>query len=152
MWLSYSTVFSIPWQCWGIYPFRFLLILLYSQPGQQSPQFCKFSSFLLFIRSGRLADHLFVSQNPRGVCVCHSPGQILDCAYTTCSCGQSSISCTIPTGSLCSLSRVLSYTLSVIICCIRLLCDWSFRLCLNITDIYYFVASYLFLLWYDLFL
>ena len=41
---------------------------------------------------------------------------------------------------------------SVLICCIRLLCDWSFRLCHYIANICYFVASYLFSLWYDWFL
>ena len=38
-------------------------------------------------------------------------------------------------------------SLSVLIYCIRLLCDWLFRLC--ITYIYCFVAFYLLLLWYD---
>ena len=36
-----------------------------------------------------------------------------------------------------------------IICCIHLLCDWSFRLFHHITYICYFVASYLFSLWYS---
>ena len=35
----------------------------------------------------RLGDP-FVCQSPRGVCVCHSPKQLLDCAYTICSYGQ----------------------------------------------------------------
>ena len=38
----------------------------------------------------RLGDP-FVSQNPRAVCVSHSPGQILGCSYTICSHGQLSI-------------------------------------------------------------
>ena len=38
-----------------------------------------------------------------------------------------------------------------LICCIRLLCDWWFHLCDCITYIYYYVASYLFSLWYDWF-
>ena len=39
--------FSIPSQGLGIYPsFRFLSILLFSQPGQQSPQFGKFTFFV----------------------------------------------------------------------------------------------------------
>ena len=46
-------------------------------------------------------------------------------------------------------SRVSPYTPSVLICCIRLLCDWSFRLCHRIDC---FVAPYLFSLWYDWFL
>ena len=33
---------------------------------------------------------------------------------------------------------------SVLICCIHLLCDWSFRLCHRIAYIYCFVASYVF--------
>ena len=42
----------------------------------------------------------FVCQNPRGVCASHSLGQILSCAYTICLYGQTSTSCTIPSGSL----------------------------------------------------
>ena len=49
-------------------------------------------------------------------------------------------------------SRVSSYTLSVLICCIHLLWDWSFRLYHCIAYFCYFVASYLFLLWYEWFL
>ena len=40
----------------------------------------------------------------------------------------------------------------MLICCIRLLCDWWFRLYHHITNICYFVAFYLFSLWYDWFL
>ena len=58
----------------------------------------------------------------------------------------------ISRGSPCRPSRVSSYTLSVLIWCIRLLCDWSFRLCHRIAYIYCFVASYLFSLWYYWFL
>ena len=70
----------------------------------------------------RLGDP-FVCQNPIGVCVSHSPGQILGCAYSISSYNQISISCTIPSESPCAPCRVLSYTLTVLICCIRLLCD-----------------------------
>ena len=48
---------------------------------------------------------LFVSRNPREVCGSNSPGQILGCAYTICSHGLTSISCTIPNGSPCQCSR-----------------------------------------------
>ena len=41
----------------------------------------------------------FVSQNPSGVYLSHSPGQIQGCAYTICSYGQTSLSCTIRSGS-----------------------------------------------------
>ena len=65
--------------------FRILSILLCVPPGQQSPQSCKFSLFcwlsLGLIVWLRLGDP-FVSQNLRGVCVCHSPGEILECVYT----------------------------------------------------------------------
>ena len=46
----------------------------------------------------RLGDP-FVSQNPWGVCVSHSPGQMSGCAYTICSHCQTSISCTVPNWS-----------------------------------------------------
>ena len=45
-----------------------------------------------------------------------------------------------------------SFNLSVLICCIRLIRDWLFRLYHYTTYICCFVASYLFLLWYDWFL
>ena len=41
---------------------------------------------------------------------------------------------------------------SALICCIRLSRDWWFRLCHRIAYKCYFVASYIFLLWYDWFL
>ena len=94
-------------------------------------------------------------------CVCQSPievygsyflGQVLGCVYTICSYSQIKISCTFPCGSPCPPSHVKSCTLSGLICCIRLLCDWSFRLCHHIAYICYFVGSYLFSLLYDWFL
>ena len=45
-----------------------------------------------------------------------------------------------------------SYTLFSLICCIRLLYDWSCRLNHPITSIWRFVACYLFLLWHSLLL
>ena len=99
----------------------------------------------------RLSD-LFVCQSSIGVYVCHSLWQMLGCAYTICSYGQISISCTSTGGSPRPPSRVLSYTPSVLICYIRILCDWWFRHYHNITCIYYFVESYQFSLWYDWFL
>ena len=56
-------------------------------------------------------------------------GQVLGCAYTICLYGHIEISCTFPSEPPCLPSRVSLYTPSVLICCIRLLCDWSFRLC-----------------------
>ena len=59
----------------------------------------------------RLGDQ-FVSQNPSGVCVSHSPGEMLDWTYNICSYGQTSISCTVPNGSPCPPSHFKFYTLS----------------------------------------
>ena len=60
---------------------------------------------LSLVVSLRLGDP-FICQNPRGVCASHFLGQILDCAYTICSCGQTSISCTFPSWSPFQPSRV----------------------------------------------
>ena len=60
----------------------------------------------------RLGD-LFVSQNPRGFCTSHSPGQILGCAYTICSYRQTSIFCTIPNGTPCPPNHVWSYIIII---------------------------------------
>ena len=123
-------------------------------PGQQSRLFCKFSFFccccccwLLWglVFWPRLGD-LCVCQSPIGVYVCHFLGQLLDCAYTICLNGRIEISRTFPSGPPCRLSRVSPCTPSVLICCICLLCDWSFRLCHRIAYIYFFVASLLLLL------
>ena len=124
--------FSIPWQGPGTnFSFRFLSILLCGQPKQQNPQFSKLFCWVLLglVAWPRLGDP-FVSQNPRVVCVSHSPGKILGFAYTIIPYGHISISGTIPNKSLSPPSCFYSYTLSalIIICCIRLLWDWLFRL------------------------
>ena len=95
----------------------------------------------------RLGDR-FVSQNTIGICVFLSPRQMLCSTYIICSYGQTSIFCTMPSESLCPLSRFYSHILSLLVCCIRLFCDWLFRLYHHITNICCFVACYLFLLWY----
>ena len=101
--------------------FTLFLILICGQPEHQSPQFLFFCyhKFVVWLRLG----DPFVSQNPRGIFVYHSPGLMLGCAYAICSYGQISISWTIPCGSLCPPSRIYTYTLSVLICYPRLLCD-----------------------------
>ena len=133
-----------------------LSVLFCDQRGQQSPQFCNFSFLFCWLLLGlvfwpRLGDPL-VCQSSIGVYACHFLWQVLGCAYTICSYGQISISCTSPSGSPCPTSRVKFYIPSALICCIRLLYDWWFHLCQRIAYISYFVASYLFLLWYDWFL
>ena len=118
--------------------------------GTANRPFCKFSILFIIIRFGLQVEiKLSVCMsNPIGVYVCHSAGKMLGCAYTIWSCGQISVSCTTSCGSPCPPSRVLSYTPSVLICSICLLCDWWFYLCHRIVYICYFVASYLFSLWY----
>ena len=137
------------------FSFCFLLILLHSLPGRQSPLLGRF--FFLFICCQSLClvvwprlDNPFVSQNPIEFYVSHSPGQILSFAYTICSYGQIQISCTILSGSPSPLNHVKSYTLFTLIYGIHLLCDWSFRLDHLITYICNFDTFYLFLLWYSL--
>ena len=105
------------------------------------------SLLILFIITWSRISALLLFQNPREVSTSHSPVQTLGCAYTICSYSQTSISCTIPSWLLCRASRVYSHILSVLICCIRLLWDWSFRFYHHITNTC-FVASYLFSLWY----
>ena len=148
-----STDFSVSSQGPGTNSsFCFLSIFLCGQSGQQNPQFCKFSFFVVdyykVCSSGRdFMIRLYVKI--QGVCASHSPRKILACAYTICSHGETLISWTILNGSPCELSRIESHTLSVPISCIRWLCDWSFRLYHHITYTCSFVVLYLLLLWYD---
>ena len=90
-------------------PFHFPSISICSPPGRKSSQYCKFSfcCWLLYdlVVWLRLGDP-FVSRNSRRVSAAHSLGQILGCAYTICSYGQISTSCTFPSGLLCPPSRV----------------------------------------------
>ena len=75
--------FSILYQGPGTYP-SFQFLSFFGQPGQQSPQFCKFYFFvycwLLYslVFWPRLGD-LFVCQSPIYIYVCHSPGKMLRC-------------------------------------------------------------------------
>ena len=91
----------------------------------------------------------FVFQNPQELSVSHFLRRVQGCAYTICSYDQIKISCTIPSGSPSPPSCVLSDTFFMLICCIRLLCDWSFRLNQHKIYIRYFVAFCLFLLWHS---
>ena len=100
--------------------------------------------WLIIIRSDRLVEIRWSDfiLPPRGDRACHSPSHILGCAYTNCSNSQTSISCIISSGSPCPPSHASAYTLFVLIDCIRLLCDLSFRLYHHIAYICYFAASY----------
>ena len=102
--------FSIPKQGRGTYPsFHFLSVLFSGQLGQQSRQFCKFSSFCWLLLGlvfwSRLCDPC-VCQSPIGVYVYYFLWLVLGCAYTICSYDQISISSTSPSGSPCPPSRV----------------------------------------------
>ena len=110
------------------------------------------SLFLVIIlRSGRLAEFRWsfsLLKSQESLCVSFSRTFAGFCLYHLFAWSNSKSS-TSPSGSPSPPSRVSSYTLSVLICCIRLLCDRSFRLYHHINYICCFVASYLFLLWYD---
>ena len=113
-------------------------------------QFFFFFFLLIIMRSGlltRIRWSVCMLKSHRSLCVSFL-GQGLGCAYTICLYGRIEISCTFPSGPSCWPSHVSPYTPSVLICCIHLLCDWSFRLCHRIAYIYCFVASYLSSLWY----
>ena len=75
----------------------------------------------------RLGD-LFLSQNSREVCVSHSPGPILGWANTTYSYGEIKIFAHFPLDhpSHPVVSSLIIFF--VLVCCICLLCDWSFFL------------------------
>ena len=105
--------------------------------------------FLLAItRSGRLAEikwSISLSKSQRNLCVSFSRTDSWLCKYhvfvwSNLNFLNYSQWMSFPP------SRVWSYTQFVLIYCIRLLCDWSFRLSHFITYSFYIVASYLFLL------
>ena len=101
-----------------------------------------FFSFLIIIRSGTLAKIRWsVSMSKSHKSLCHFLGQVLDCAYVICLYSQIQIYSTSSCGSPCPPSHVSSYTPSVLIWCIHLLCDWCFHLSQRIAYICYFVAS-----------
>ena len=94
--------------------------------------------------SGRQAEiwwSICMSKSQRSLCVSFF--------WVICSHDQTSILCTVSRGSPFPPSRIYSFTYSVLVCCICLICDWWCRLHLHITYICCFVASFLFLLWYD---
>ena len=79
-------------------------------------QYCKVYNFestlflllVIIIRFGPLAEirwSVCMPKSLRSLCVI-SPGQLLGCAYTICSYGQTEVSCTSPSGSPCLPSRV----------------------------------------------
>ena len=152
--MFHSFCFSVLLQGQGTFlSFWFLSALLCGQLERQSLLFDKFSFFFCccWLSQGlvvwpSLGDP-FVSQNPREVCASHFLGRILDCAYTICSYGQISISCTIPSGSPSPPGRVSSCSF-LLAYCIHQVDDCSFHLYHLITYICNFLSRQ-FLLWYS---
>ena len=98
-----------------------------------------FLLLLVIIRSGRLPVirwSVCMSKSQRSLCVSSDRTD----AYTICSHGQFNFPAQFPVVSPFPLSRVWSYTLSVVVCYIRLICDSLFRLYHHITYICCFDA------------
>ena len=97
----------------SLFSLSFTFFLFFGLLRQQSSLLSRLSFFdwlsLGLIVWPRLGDP-FVSQNSEEICASF-PGKVLGCAYTICSYGQISISCTFPSGSSCSSSHVYSYSL-----------------------------------------
>ena len=137
--------------------FSLFSVLFCGRPVQQSRQFCKFSfsfSFFFFLlitlRSGFLAVIRW------SVCMSKSIGVYMcilqDCCWVVhipfFRVVKFNFFAHLPVDPLANL--VVS---SLILACYnRLLCDWWFRLYHYIIYICYFIASYLFSLWFDWFL
>ena len=96
----FHSIFQFPSKVLVLF-FLFTFIQFYSVVSRDNKIHKSASSFF-FPRFG----DPFVSQDPCGVCVSHSPGQILGCTKTICSNGQTEIYSTTPHGSPCPLSCV----------------------------------------------
>ena len=137
--------------------FYFLSILLNDLRRLQSPLFTRFSLspfyfWSTFPRSGHLAEirwSVWILKSKRTLCVSFSWMGTGLCIYHLLEWSNLNFfhnSHWSPSPP----SRVQSYTLFALICCIRLFNDWSFRLHHYITNTCYFFASNLFLLYSSL--
>ena len=122
--------FLVLYQRFGTYlSSSFLSFFLCGRPGSQSPLFGRLSFlFIVVIDYHKVLPELgdlFVSQNPIELCISHSPGRILGCAYSTCPYSQTWFFRTTPSGLPSSAGRVYSYILFALIHCIRLSYDSS---------------------------
>ena len=102
------------------------------------------SGFLVSIRWS-----VFISKSER--ILSYPPGRILVCGCTIWQYGQNSIFYIIHNKSPSPPNRVWSYTPFVLVCCIRLLCVWWFRLFHHIIYPCCTVAYYRFSLYYNWF-
>ena len=102
--------FSIPSQDPGTYhSFRFLSILLCDPLDSKVHDSASSLFFVDYYKVWSFGCDLVIClflKIPEEFIVSHSPGKILDCAYTICSYGQISISCTMHSGSPCQPSCV----------------------------------------------
>ena len=146
--LSCSIVFSVLYQGLGIYlSFRFLWFLLCGLPERQNQLFGRFSFFLFLLtitRSDHLAEigwSVYISKSQRSLCVSFSRADSWLSIYHS----FIWLNFNFLHNSQCFphpvvFSLILFFA---IICCIRSLSDWSFRLYHLIIYICYFVASIL---------
>ena len=89
--------------------FSFILILWSSGTAKPIIRQVLFFLFKIIPGSGLLGRDLFVSQNPREFCEPHSQERNLIDAYTMCLYGQISVSCTITSGSTCTLFALVCF-------------------------------------------
>ena len=131
--------FIFQWFFNSTYPsVHFLTILLCRQLGQQTAQFGKFSIFQrLVVSKSQRSKWVSFSRTDAGLCIYHL------LVWSNLNFFK------ILSGPSYPTRRIKIYTLSMVICSVPLLCDWSFCVYLHITYICCFVASYLLLLWYD---
>ena len=85
--------------------FHFLSILLCGQPGQQSPQFGKFSFLLIIIKSDRDLGSVCISKSQRNLCMSFSMADSGLCIHHLFAWSKSDF-LHIPNGSPCPSSRV----------------------------------------------
>ena len=123
--------------CFSILPFSLCCPL-----EQQNPSNDKFFQYWVWFLGQDLVIrlHFNVPENFTS----HFRGQILVCAYTNHQHGQVLISFTIASGSSFLLIRAYTWTLFVLVCCIRLLGDQPFHLYRHKIYACYSVAFYLF--------
>ena len=136
--LRYLSFFSLSFRTASrqFYRFSFFFLLIIMMSGLQA----RISWFVCMLKSHRSLCESF-SRTGAGLCIYHlfvwSNWNFLHISQWI----------TLPT-QLC----LILYSFCANLLHFRLLCDWSFRLCHCIANIYCFIASYLFSLWYDWFL
>ena len=149
--LSCSTVFQFPNKVLG---FIFILAFQFYSEVNRDRKFhntanslCFFVDYYLVWSFGQDLGSVFISKSQGSLCVLFPRTNSESYMYHY-FVWSILISCKSPSEFTCPPSLVWYYTLSVLVCCIRLWYDWSFHLQHYITYICCFVVSYIFLLWY----